>query len=449
MEQPLAAVAGSIVGSWYAANPGGGTDQIVFTFLSNGTFMIADKGTQARDPTGMSGLEYGTYTVGQGGILNLVFSIDTDGEWGLSHAGITDATVTGDTLTLFGLEGNMLVDRLTSAPNSIVGSWYAAQTGGGTDQIVFTFLADGTYLIADKGTVANDPNGTSGIEWGTYTWDPATGAFTFNTLVNTDGQWGLSHSQPGELTRLVLSGDTITLGNDAQQSAPAARLSPIGSYFNGTAGNDVLTGTSSNDIFSGFAGNDRMTGMAGNDAMDGGTGVDTAAYVGNRVGYTITKTVTGFTVTTLAGGSDGVDSLTNVERMHFANGNVAYDLDGNAGTVARILGAVFGSAAVADRNYVAIGLTYADSGMSYDALMQLALNVRLGASAGNHGALVDLLYANVIGGTPSVSDHNYYAGLLDTASLTPVSLGVMAANSSLNAVNIGLTGLAQVGLDYA
>ena len=440
------ATTSNLVGSWYMPSPGGGSDQVVITFLANGTFMVADKGDHARDPSGTSGLEYGTYTQGEGGLLNLTFSIDTDGDWGLSHAGITDATVSGDTLTLYGADGNILVDRLTSAPNSIVGSWFATPVGGGTDQIVFTFLADGTYLIADKGTVAHDPNGTSGIEWGTYTWDAGTGAFTFTNLVNTDGQWGLSHSN-GEITTLVVSGDTLTAGNGSQ-GMPLTRITPIGSYFNGTSGNDVLGGTSSNDIFFGFAGNDRMVGLVGNDMIDGGAGVDTSAYLGNQEGYLVARTQTGLLVTAKLGGEEGVDTIANVERLEFANGHVAYDLDGNAGNVARILGAVFGASFVENEGYVAIGLQYADSGMSFEALMQLALNVRLGSSVTNHTAVVNLLYTNVLHHAPSASDLNTYVGMLDSHQVSVVGLGVLAAQSSFNAGSISLPALTASGLDY-
>ena len=82
----------------------------------------------------------------------------------------------------------------TTTGSALLGSWYAANPGGGTDQIVFTFLANGTFLIADKGTAARDPSGQSGLEWGSYTWDASTGAYSATYTINTDGQWGLSNS---------------------------------------------------------------------------------------------------------------------------------------------------------------------------------------------------------------------------------------------------------------
>ena len=435
----------SIVGSWYAANPGGGTDQIVFTFLSDGTFLVADKGTPGRDPSGTNGLEWGTYSWdASSGALSFVFSINTDNSWGLSDAGFTGATVTGDILTFTGDAGAMNVNRLLSAPNSVVGSWYAANPGGGTDQIVFSFLADGTYLIADKGTVARDPTGTSGIEWGTYTWDPASGAFTFNTLVNTDGQWGLSHSN-GDFTNLKVVGDSLIAGNGTTGMS-LARLSPFASTIVGTPGNDQLAGGVLNDTILGLGGNDTATGGYGNDTIDGGAGIDTAAYVGQLASYNLAKTASGFTVSDRGtGGGEGVDTLVNVERLHFANTNVAIDLNGNAGNVVRILGAVFGPTFVTDKTFVSIGLSYADGGMSYEALMQLAIGYKL-HGVGDHAAIVNLLWGNVIGGAPPASNLATYVGMLDNG-MSAGALGVLAAQ--FNDTHIGFTGLAQTGVEYA
>ena len=433
----------SIVGSWYAANPGGGTDQIVFTFLSNGTFLVADKGTPGRDPSGTNGLEWGTYSWdSSSGALSFVFTINTDNAWGLSDAGFTGATVTGDILTLTGDAGMMNVNRLLSAPNSIVGSWYAANPGGGTDQIVFSFLADGTYLIADKGTVARDPTGTSGIEWGTYSWDPATGAAVITNIINTDLQWGFAVN-PGDVTHGVLqvSGDTLIVG-----SATATRLSPFASTITGTNGNDQLAGGVLNDTILGLGGNDTGTGAFGNDTIDGGAGIDTAAYVGQLASYNIARTASGFTVSDRGtGGGEGVDTLVNVERLHFANTNVAIDLNGNAGNVVRILGAVFGSSFVTDKTFVSIGLSYADGGMSYESLMQLAIGYKLHGVA-DHAAIVNLLWGNVIGGTPPASNLATYVGMLDSG-MSPGALGVLAAQ--FNDTHINFTGLAQTGVEYA
>ena len=451
----MSASNGSIVGTWYIGNPGGGTDQIAFTFLADGTFLVADKGTVANDPNGTSGLEWGNYTWdAASGALSLDTLINTDGQWGLSHSGgVTTgtATVIDDVLTFIDPEGSFAIPRLMSPPDSIVGSWYLAPNdpNGGTDQIVFTFLADGTFLIADKGTVARDPSGTSGIEWGNYTWDPVTGATVVNVVVNTDLQWGIASFAPETVEATVdVQGDVLAILVSDGDTGSLVRLSPLtaaASTITGTPNADSLTGTAAADTILGLASNDTLSGLGGNDSLDGGAGIDTASYSGTRAGYALSNTATGFTLADNAG-SDGTDTLTGVERLHFADTNVALDLDGNAGNVARILGAVFGGAAVTNKAYVSIGLSFLDGGMSYESLMALAIDYRLGGVS--HTAIVNLLYTNLIGTTPSPSQLDAYVALLAGGTYTVGGLGVLAASTPFNETNIGLAGLAQTGIEF-
>jgi hypothetical protein len=440
---------GSIVGTWYAGNPGGGTDQIAFTFLADGTFLVADKGTHERDPSGQSGLEWGTYSWdADSGAFAFNVAINTDGEWGLSHSGINQATVADNILTLGNATGSTSVSRLMSPDAaSIVGSWYAANPGGGSDQIAFTFLADGTYLVADKGGTS-DPFGHSGMEWGTYQWDAASGALTIHNVVNTDGEWTFAEQAGATalFTATIVSGQLV-VDDHTGGGATLTRLSPIAgapSVINGTPNADTLAGTGANDTINALAGNDTVTGGAGNDTISGGDGIDTAVYSGVRGGYTIAQTDAGLSVS----GADGTDTLTAIERLHFSDTSVALDIAGNAGNVARILGAVFGADQVANKVYAGIGLSFLDGGMSYDALMQLAINFKLGGNAGNHAAVVSLLYGNVIGGTPSPELLAQYVGLLDGGQSSG-SLGVLAAALPQNEAHVGLAGLAQSGLEFA
>ena len=143
-----------------------------------------------------------------------------------------------------------------------------------------------------------------------------------------------------------------------------------------------------------------------------------------------------------------VDTLHSIERVHFQDKSLAFDLSAAAGEVAKILGAVFGRSAVQNQAYAGIGLYYKDTlGYSYPALMQLAIDAQLGAGATN-AAVVDLLYTNVVGQAPGKADHDTFVALLDSHTYTVASLGVMAADTGLNADNIHLMGLVQTGLAY-
>jgi Ca2+-binding RTX toxin-like protein len=216
-----------------------------------------------------------------------------------------------------------------------------------------------------------------------------------------------------------------------------------------TGGSTALAGSGNalaNHI-TGNEGNNVLTGLGGDDLIDGDAGVDTAVYTGTRSQYVVTKTATGWTVNGTQT-QEGTDTLTNVERLQFSDGHLAFDLSGNAGEVAKIIGAVFGRDSVSNQHYVSIGLHYTDTGMSYADLMQLAIDARLGANASSHSEVVKLLYTNVIGVAPDAATLASFTSLLDNGTYTVSSLGILAADISYNTDNIHLTGLAATGLAY-
>lgn len=225
----------------------------------------------------------------------------------------------------------------------------------------------------------------------------------------------------------------------------ALGVSASGQYVTGNTDVNVISGAGGNDRLAGLAGNDQLTGLVGNDVLDGGAGIDTAVYTTTRSNYAIVKTSTGFTV---SGGTDGVDSISNVERLRFSDRHLALDLEGNAGITAKILGAVFGASSVSNQAYVGIGLSYLDAGMSYSELMLLALNARLGAGF-SHAAEVNLLYQNLVGVLPATNDLDYYVGMLASGQHSQASLAVMAADLDLNTSNIDLIGLQQSGIEFS
>ncbi len=204
----------------------------------------------------------------------------------------------------------------------------------------------------------------------------------------------------------------------------------------GGGGNDTLVG---NDAAN------RLQGGGGNDALDGGAGLDMAVYMGRLAGFSVGGAGAGFSVADRSG-AEGTDTLTGIERLRFADKNVALDLSVNAGVVARTLGAVFGADAIHNEVYAGIGLSYADGGMGALQLMQLALDVaRPGASP---ESIVDLLFANVVGHAPTAAEAQPYVAMLRGGTATAASLGVMASETGYNLDRIGFTGLVQSGLAY-
>jgi hypothetical protein len=217
-----------------------------------------------------------------------------------------------------------------------------------------------------------------------------------------------------------------------------------GTHVYGATANDTITLREGNERAYADAGNDLIIGGPGNDSIDGGAGVDTAKFSGNRATYTITRQSGTFVVS----GPDGSDTLTAVERMEFNDRSIAYDLDGTAGFAARVLGAVFGRTTVTNATYAGIGIDLLDGGMSQQALMQLALQKKLGVTTPSNADVVNLLYTNVIGAAPDATNFAYYKSLLDNGSITQAALGVLAANHALNATSINLVGLTQTGLEF-
>ena len=74
---------------------------------------------------------------------------------------------------------------------AIWGSWATASSPG--ELQVFTFLPNGTYLLAHDDNPAI-LGGNDGMERGTYRWNADTNAFTYTVAVNTDGTGGLSNA---------------------------------------------------------------------------------------------------------------------------------------------------------------------------------------------------------------------------------------------------------------
>ena len=189
--------------------------------------------------------------------------------------------------------------------------------------------------------------------------------------------------------------------------------------------------------------NDTFKGQPGTDLIDGGLGTDTVVFSGPLRQYTVNKSGNRYIVSEPTG-SDDTDYLTNIERLKFSDKSIAIDLDGNAGTTAKILGAVFGKESVSNKSYVGIGLSFLDAGWTYDNLAGLALDA---AGAKTNDQIVSLLWTNVIGSKPTAADKQPFIALLENG-MSSGALAHLAADTSLNATNINLVGLAQTGIEY-
>jgi hypothetical protein len=138
--------------------------------------------------------------------------------------------------------------------------------------------------------------------------------------------------------------------------------------------------------------------------------------------------------------------------LHFSDAGVALDMhaQSNPARVAKVLGVVFGPEAAKNSQVIGIGLYFMEQlNFSYEQFMKLAIDFRLGDLANDPASVASLLYGNVMGHTPTVSQTKPFVDMVTSGQTSVAGLGVMVAEIGQNADNIGLVGLAEIGLDFA
>lgn len=79
-----------------------------------------------------------------------------------------------------------LTRLIPSQEHPLKGGWFIG------DEVVFAFT-DTHYFMGQYSEPEEDNTGYPGMEMGTYSYNSSTKAITYNTLVDSNGQWGLSH----------------------------------------------------------------------------------------------------------------------------------------------------------------------------------------------------------------------------------------------------------------
>ncbi|HBG05450.1 MAG: hypothetical protein A2075_18175 [Geobacteraceae bacterium GWC2_58_44] len=88
-----------LIGSWYGTNLGQAKSSAVLTFVDNSTFLFAEDGSSALDPSGQDGMERGTYSRTATTWMPVV-SVNTNGEWGFSGTSAVAYAISNNVLTL-------------------------------------------------------------------------------------------------------------------------------------------------------------------------------------------------------------------------------------------------------------------------------------------------------------------------------------------------------------
>jgi len=221
--------------------------------------------------------------------------------------------------------------------------------------------------------------------------------------------------------------------------------------LNGGTGGQLLLGGIGEDIIRASNGNDTLVGGAGNDALDGGDGVDTAVYFGAREQYAVTKTASGLSISS---SEEGSDVLTNVERIQFKGGSLAFDMGvaQHGGESVLLLGAVLGKQALT-KSLVGQGISLFDSGYTMQQLSTLIMGFDIWGGLANPGhttanttQIANYLLTTVNGSAPDATtlSNAVFSLNYDLVGNFLAQLAVSAANQS----QVGLVGLAQTGLEF-
>jgi hypothetical protein len=312
------------------------------------------------------------------------------------------------------------------SPSGLWQSWYG--------------VLDLQALRSLYGTGAATPS--TGDNWHTFT-DPQ--GLKLGTLSDASGIDTLDLSKLTQGAYVDLTPGTFSsVGVTASGGAALNNL-----YIDSNTLIEDVVGTAYDDVLIGNSAHNRFTPGTGNDMIDGAGGFNTVQIAAARSAYRLSLDVpTGHVLMQSLDGASGADELQNIHRVFFTDSAVALDMDVKGSTVAKVLGAVFGKDAVANRAFAGTGISLMDQGHTPQSLMDLALNFRLGGGF-TAEAEVNLLFENLIGRAPNAQEASQYVGMITSGAFTHNSFAWMAANSSYNTDNIQLAGLMQTGLDYA
>jgi 2',3'-cyclic-nucleotide 2'-phosphodiesterase (5'-nucleotidase family) len=129
-------------------------------------------------------------------------------------------------------------------------------------------------------------------------------------------------------------------------------------------------------------------------------------------------------------------------RANIGETSLAFDLDGNAGIVVKLIGAIFGSETLANQEYVGIGLRALDTGVTQGALIELALQAA-SLNAASDRVLIETVYDNLFGQAPDAQTIQVLDGLIG-AALSRSDFVAAAMETSANIENVGLNTMTSI-----
>lgn len=351
-----------------------------------------------------------------------------------------------------------------SSPSGPSATLYASQDG-------LNFTSKGVTLFAFSPDLQVLPDGRVRIYYadgaaggigsrisadGGQTWTLESGArktgegFDPSVFKLQDGTWRLmfkTQTPTTDTTASPLLGHKSSLATSTDGSSYTTLQAEFAAAASVGEGIDFTPLTVAESFTDASAGNDQIV-VGGNGAhVRAGAGRDTVSFSISADNFVLSADFfnSGDWVGHLKSSASTLYLLQDVERLQFTDRRMALDLDGNAGKIARLLGAVFGAQSVKNPEYVGIGLGLLDSGTAYADLAAQAM-----AAAGKTTStdICNQIWLNLTGSSATPADIAPFVEMLDKGQLSVGALTVMAADTDMNAANIGLVGLQQTGLAY-
>ena len=434
----LGETTGNLVGQKNADQKYGGTFDVFLTkVLPSGgiSWSTLVGGSSSDTPTAIT-----TSPDGSVYVTGYTNSSDFDGK-------VTDAFKDGFVVK-FNQDGTKVWSKLISTNSHDAVKPNSVKVGADGSIYVAGYVSGVGVNYSLPATTLNGEQKTSGVY----------GTDAFVVKYNPDGTtpwtslYGITSTQKGQSVSLIAN----SLGVDSTgNSVYIAGYTDAGypQYYSsipGVGGYDgfLLKLSNINSITkkSGTAANDSFNLTVGDESIDGGLGIDTVIVSGAFAAFGIIKIASDYNLTDKVG-VGGLDILTNIERLKFADKVLALDLEGNSGNAARLLAAVFGKDAVKNPTYAGIAISLFDQGYSKDQVSQVALNAVFGPNAKSKD-VVSLIWKNLTGSAIDSKNLADLSGLIDSKAITAAQLTTKAADLDLTAQLIDLVGLSKTGWEY-
>ena len=396
------------------------TFSLVTTNVAAGTSInYTITGLSSADVTG--GLS-GTATVDTSGLATILVPVAAD----FTTEGAETLTVTAQ-----GKSASITVNDTSKA--AVVPSYALSAVSTSVDEGSSAAFTLTTTNVAGGTSIPYTVTGVSAA-------DVTGGALSGTAIVNSSGTATISIPVAADVT--TEGAETLTV--TAQGKSAAIAVNDTSKAPTTTA--PTVTGTANDDT---------IANTVGSKSIDGGSGKDTLKYTNSSAAFVINQ-VAGATVVTNTATGD-VDTLSNVERLTFADQSVALDMGAAqpAGATALLLGAVLGrDLMLAKKELLGAVIDLFDQGYTLQqlsgAVMRLPIwDVLTGKATPTNTDIANYLLTTVNGSAPSASLLASSAAALNNETFpTQGSLLASLAASPANVLGVKLTELSANGLPF-